>query len=422
MASRYAGHPVIVNHDGSAFGLEDTRLLVHAVRALLSSRGIGRGERILIVSGGHLEVLITCWAAWLDGVVVAVIDPATGSGGVRDLVRELDVRLTFADSADVVPDGAGCEVITFDDMSSSVPTGTSFSERIKAFTGDPGSADEPAGPLGEDAAALVLCTSGSSGAPKKVELSQGSLFRTGDMLARLYHWDRGQRLLSLGPMYSMSGLRNPAVAALHAGATIVVPSPNERAVATGALRSIERHAVNIVTTVPAFLENVDRLLQQGRTLDLQSLKQLLTTASPTDIAAQRRVSRRLCIEIADYYGLTETGGLCIAQRTGLQYGEGVVGTPAGCLCEIRAPDGTPVAQGETGELHVYSDNLMKRYLGDPQSGLRIHGGWLATGDRARIADNGDVELLGRLDGARKNRQGEFVSENNQHQGDPRRDY
>ena len=408
MAARYAGHPVMINHDGSEFGLEDTRLLVQAVRALLSSREVGSGDRLLIASAGHLEVLITCWAAWLDGIVVAVIDPRTGPDGIRGLLREINARLAFADSADTVPGDTACDVITFDDMSSGVRTGTSFSARIEPFMG--ASIDEPDTPPSEDAAALVLCTSGSSGTPKKVELSHGSLFRTGDMLARLHHWNRGERLLSLGPVHSMSGLRNPAVAALHSGATIVVPSPNERAIATSALRAIERHAVNIVTTVPAFLENIDRLLQQGRTLELPSLRLLLTTASPTDAAAQQRVSKSLGINVADYYGLTETGGLCIAQQSGRQYTQGVIGRPTGCICEIRDQAGNPVAEGEPGELHIYSDNLMTRYLGDPLSGLRVHEGWLATGDLARLLDGGDIELLGRLDRARKNRQGEFISQ------------
>lgn len=37
-------------------------------------------------------------------------------------------------------------------------------------------------------------------------------------------------------------------------------------------------------------------------------------------------------------------------------------------------------------------------------------GWLVTGDRARFLEGGDILLLERLDGARKNRKGEFVSD------------
>ena len=41
--------------------------------------------------------------------------------------------------------------------------------------------------------------------------------------------------------------------------------------------------------------------------------------------------------------------------------------------------------------------------------MPIVDGWLATGDQARIEAGGEIILLGRLDGASKNRQGEFVA-------------
>lgn len=407
LESRYAGHPVMVNHDGSEFNVENTRLLVEAVRALLSSRGVGRGDHLLIIAAGHLEVLITCWAAWLDGIVAAVLDPQTTSDRVGDLIRELGVRLAFVEPGVEEPGEAGCEAIVFDDMSSDESREGSFSERIEPFIGRTGGGEAP---VDQDSPALVLCTSGSSGTPKRVRLSQGSLFRSGGILARHYGWDRGERLLSLGPMYSMSGLRNPATAALQAGATIVVASANQRAIALNALGAVEQHSVNIVTAVPAFLENLERLIEQGRAPGLPSLRLLLTTASRIDGSAQRRVAAALDIEIADYYGLTETGGVCILQDPGREYTDGSIGIPADCLCEIRAPDDNPLGLGETGQLHIYSANLMLGYVGRPETGLMMHDGWLATGDRARFLQGGDVLLLERLDGARKNRKGEFIAE------------
>lgn len=406
---RYGEHPVVVNHDGGEFSVEHTRLLVDAVRCLLADRNVGPGDGVVIVSGGRVEVLLTCWAAWLRGAVVAVLDPDAGPGRVRDLMRELSARVVFREPEGADPEPSGGEVITFDDMSSEVSPASSFSSRIEPFLGR--SADDDNPPVTEDAAALVLCTSGSSGMPKKVTLSQGSLFRSGEILARCYGWLRGERLLSLGPMYSMSGLRNPATAALHAGTTIVVASAGQRRIAAGAMRAVAEHSVDIVTAVPAFLENLDKLAAgQGRTLELPTLRLLLTTASPVDAGVQQRLAAHLGIDIADYYGLTETGGICIAQLPGLQYSNGCIGTPVGCLCEIRNPDGSRAADGTTGQLYVYSDNLMQGYLGESGSGLTVIDGWLATGDEARLLENGDIQLLGRLDGARKNRQGEFVTE------------
>lgn len=73
---------------------------------------------------------------------------------------------------------------------------------------------------------------------------------------------------------------------------------------------------------------------------LPTLRLLLTTASRIDGSAQQRVADALGIEIADYYGLTETGGVCILQEPGREYTDGSIGVPADCLCEIRAGDDT----------------------------------------------------------------------------------
>ena len=402
--ANYGDHPVLINHDGSEFNVEHVRLFVAACQRLYADRNLVEGDAILILADSHLEVFIAAWAAWLRGMVVILLNPEMPGDTIATLIEKLDVRLLFTDRE--VDRFQTLDSIRFDDMESGVDSESTFSTLLEPFLNQ---GEVEVQILPENSPALILGTSGSTGEPKQVLLSHGSLYRSACTLSRAYRWERGERLLSMGPCYSMSGVRNTAFAALQAGTTIIVPSPTQQRIFTRSLGLIEEYRVNIVTTVPAFIENLIELLDQARPVSFPSLRQLLSTASKLGHAQRNRLSEALGIDVLDYYGLTESGGICILQQPGKSYAEDSIGHCDNCLAEIRRPDDTVAEIGESGELWLYTDNRMLGYVGDPVDGIRIEDHWLDSGDEARLTATGEVILLGRFDGAVKNRQGEFDS-------------
>jgi acyl-coenzyme A synthetase/AMP-(fatty) acid ligase len=112
----------------------------------------------------------------------------------------------------------------------------------------------------------------------------------------------------------------------------------------------------------------------------------------------------------NYYGLTETAGLCagvIPQMDGARPGS--IGVPLGCRIRIVDQAGEPVKAGETGELLICSDQLMAGYWREPLLTERVlRDGWFHTGDLVRREPDGSLSLMGRLTESFKDRRGEFI--------------
>ena len=114
------------------------------------------------------------------------------------------------------------------------------------------------------------------------------------------------------------------------------------------------------------------------------------------------------LAIIDYYGLTETGGLCML----FQHAPGTTqacGRSAGAVLQICDGDGLPLGPGQTGELRVHSNQLMTAYWDDrAQTAAIARDGWIYTGDIASHDGLGNITLLGRHDDQLKNEYGDIV--------------
>jgi len=140
------------------------------------------------------------------------------------------------------------------------------------------------------------------------------------------------------------------------------------------------------------------------------LRQILSTGAPLQSVLYAALAERMQVAIIDYYGLTETGGLCLVfehDTSALQVT--ALGRPVGAVLQICDEHGVPVAAGVAGELRVHSNQLMRGYWNNPAHSAAVkRGGWLYTGDIASHDGEGRIKLLGRRDDQLKNEFGEIV--------------
>jgi len=260
--------------------------------------------------------------------------------------------------------------------------------------------------LGSDDPAVVLYTSGSTGQPKGIVLSQATvLTRTRNMFVAM-HVSPADRFLSLGALGTSAGLTASLVALLGGSLQFVV-----NVSATGAsllLDLIRDRQITIISGVPAVL----RLLFEANAAApaLTSLRVVRTVGDrllSTECAAWRATLPKTC-HLANTYGQTEA--IAAQWFVPRDFTADIAAVPTGYLLPeheyaIVDADGSAVAEGEVGELLLRSryialgewedgDVVAGRLRPDPVDPKRRI---LPTGDLVRLRRDGLLQFISRVD-------------------------
>ena len=230
---------------------------------------------------------------------------------------------------------------------------------------DGGLHDLPAPARTEAGVAAVILTSGSTGAPKAVELTSAALFASATACLARIAAGPDDRWLCCLPLHHIAGLQVLLRARLAEPAAVVHPSFDVSAVAGEA-------GVTLLSLVPTMLA---RLLDAGA--DVGRFRRILLGGAPPAPSLLTR-ARRAGARVVVTYGMTETGG--------------------GCVYDGRPLDGVEVAVGSDGRIRVRGPVLFRGYRGDPAATHNaLRDGWLATADLGRLTAEGELVVLGRAD-------------------------
>lgn len=390
----WAGRPALVDEaSGETLDYADAARAVERIARRLRALGVGPGDRLLVRSRASLPSVLSCWAAWWIGAVPAPVDPSWPAWLVAPLLGPLAPRLELRDEglspasegvpSYVLSDGRGCPA-------------EAFLEWVDG-SGEPGDGAGAPGPFDGAAPGAILFTSGSTGDPKGVVLSRGALARSAALVVATFGLDARDRFLNLGDLHAMSGLRNTCLSPAACGAAALVASPatkEEPFLVERCLRSLDATALGTGPATLRLLAGLGGRLDRGAWSRLGTVITTGARLSQADARAFLALAGRPAI---DYYGLTETAGLCISHtRESAGAFDGTLGWPVGAACEILDDSGRPLPPGEDGELVIAGENLMLGYLGRPDlTAAVLREGRFHTGDQARRHADGRIELVGR---------------------------
>jgi len=246
----------------------------------------------------------------------------------------------------------------------------------------------------EDPCGLYF-TSGTTGAPKPILLTHQNLENAA--ITEIVHDTKrpGEIFLILKPLYH-TGDKIHWLSSLILGETAIIQ--RDKITPEAILTAIHEERVNVVMMLVPWLQDMLTALEQKAIkkddYDLSCLRLVLLGAQPVPaslIQAWHTQFPHITYEVN--YGLTEASGPgCIHLGIGNTHKLGALGVP-GFNWDVRLVDasGQDVMRGESGEIVVKGNGVMKEYYKNPEKTAEtIKEGWLYTGDVGRIDADGFI--------------------------------
>ncbi len=350
-----------------------------AARALKFELGVGRGDRVAILSLNRPDYLVLLYACARLGAMLV----------------PLNWRLAVAEQQFILADAAAKVLVLEQVFAGVLPAlETSLPETVivgldfvpprgstleSLLTGASGDGRNPHTDL--TCPLLIVYTSGTTGRPKGAVLRQEALLWNGVMSQHMHGLTSDDHVLTVLPFFHVGGLNIQTTPALQHGATVTIHS---RFTPDATLACFERDRPSLTVLVPATIQAVSDH-PAWTTADLSSLKAVSTGST---IVPQHLIDRFVTrgVPVLQVYGSTETCPIAIYTRLGGDLTrEGSTGLPGLC-CEATVIDdvGNEVPPEVAGEIAVRGPNVFYEYWGNEEATREaLHDGWYRTGDIGR---------------------------------------
>jgi len=348
--------------------------------------GTGCRSVAYIGTGGPLLPLLI-FASARAGVPFTPLNYRLSGAALVELLARLDTPFLVCDAEylDTVRDFGG-RTISSDDFIELAAQG--------------GAVENP----GEDEIAVVLFTSGTTSAPKAVELTHTNLVSYITGTVEFASATPGDAALISVPPYHIAGV-SAVLSNLYAGRKLVY-LPQFDAARWLSLVSSER--ITSATVVPTMLDRIVTELERAGA-DLSSLRTLAYGGAKVALPLVRKALELMPeVGFVNAYGLTETSSTIAVlgpddHRAALAAADPAVarrlssvGTPVpGIELQIRDELGAVLSAGETGELFVRGPQVSGRYTGI--GSVLDAEGWFPTRDVASLDADGYLFIGGRSD-------------------------
>jgi acyl-CoA synthetase (AMP-forming)/AMP-acid ligase II len=251
-------------------------------------------------------------------------------------------------------------------------------------------------PVGEADDALMMYTSGTTGKPKGVVLTNCSVVSGGQFVSEAHALTPQDRVMACLPLYHINAQIVTATAPLIHGGSLVLPHRFGVSAYWGMVEKYGCTWINVVPTMISYLVNAAR---HEVTADLSRVRFCRSASAPLPPSQHRAFEEKFKIGVIETMGLTETAAPCFTNP--LDPAQRKIGSPGrafGNEAKIIGPDGKSLPAGETGEIMIRGPNVMKCYYKSPEQTVSAftEDGWLHTGDLGHLDEDGFVFVTGRI--------------------------
>lgn len=380
--------------DESEFTYQDCDEIVQAIGLKLQANGFVKGDRILICAKIHSESILLLWACLNLGIVVVPINADLPVTQIEYITNAVQPKLKFF-SESVFKDELSTDNIPFVifDEDENLTNHLYFSDWIDQV-GNETNLNIPH--VSKTDQAIILFTSGSTGLPKGVELSHGNLIRSGRLITESFQWNENDKFYNIGTLNTMSGIRNSSISSLHVGSSVIIPQESTLENIIAISESVNKTKATILGSNPTLLRQLVNYKTKIKG-QINSIRLVICTGNALKDNLRDAFLSHYDLPIYNYYGLTETTGICAVQSANTKFElTNNIGSPIDCIAQVVDDNNNVLQLGQTGELRVFSQNLMDGYLNNIElTDSTIKNGWFYTNDLVHYTKEGHIKLIGR---------------------------
>ena len=304
----------------------------------LINSGLKKGDIISVVMGNTLEYIYLVLGAFKAGIVVNPFNPRLSEEEINSMIEFTNPKMVFKEF--------------------------SLGDYPLDFEGNDASLDDEM---------LLLYSSGTTGKPKGIVLTQGNVLNGLMNGIESIKLRKNPIIFDLLPLYFSGGLLPSLFVPLYLnGSTIITPKFDKNEF----WRIIEKHKANLIYVVPTMLN----MLLDTEALDINSVDFIINSSDYLPKGLSKKFKEKFKVPLYDIYGLSETLAITIRTEDNDSVGKLIKGM------EIKFVDNEIVVKGPT---------IMKKYFRMPDETSKVlKNRWFYTGDLGYI-DEGNLYITGR---------------------------
>lgn len=356
-----------------------------------------RGGRVVVLGRPGHDVLVSLFAAWRRGALAVPLHPDHPVAELTDRTIDAGATVvvasaTFTTTATEVAGAAGVPLVVLPERPADLDA-----EHDQDDVAEPGTLAHPAAPP-VDQDALLVFTSGTTGRPKGVVHTYGSIRAQIDALLGPWGWRDTDRALLVLPLHHVHGLMAVVLCAHAAGAVCEAPGGFDATATWERLGSGEITVFMAVPTIYTRLiarwEDADEATRSRWSDGARRGRLMVSGSAALPVSTLARWRELTGHTLLERYGMTEFG-LALSNRLDRRV-PGHVGEPLpGYDVRLVDAENRPVGPGESGDLQLRGPALFRAYLDRPEATAEAFvDGWFRTGDVAVHEPDG-FRLLGR---------------------------
>ncbi len=390
--SKKFGSQDCLRADERSWSYLETREHAERVAAVLQKIGVGKGDKVAIMSQNTPAFVFTFYGILKAGGSVVPINHKLAAPEVDYILNHSESKIFFFDGslaeiARKVP--AAVQKISIDSPSDGFEQLENLLSHAPQF--------EPV-PIADSDIAEILYTSGTTGKPKGCLHTHRGVVMAGITGAMAMKLDENDRLLMAMPIWHSSPLNNWFMGMQYVGGVTVMIREYHP---LHFLQAVQKEKCTVYFGAPISYILPIQMIPKFKDFDLSSMRCWIYGGGPMAADTARMVMQSYgSNNFYQVYGMTEAGptGTTLFPRDQVTKA-GSIGNKAlpGADLRVVRTDGKKAEPGDIGEIWLQADSMMLGYYKNPEATKTVfNGAWYKTGDLARIDDDSYLYIVDRL--------------------------